>query len=256
MTAGRLAASLALAVLAATTAACTSSSGDSPAGEAQTTITVGAASSLTDVFEQIATDFTEANPDVIITFSFAASSTLAEQIRGGAPLDVFASAGRTAMEPLVAEGLVTGVADFATNALQIATPPGNPAGVTGLADLPNVSVLVCEKQVPCGVAAMELFERNSLAVSPVSFESDVRSVLTKIEADEADAGIVYVTDVIAAGAKVVGIAIPSDANVTSIYQAAVVAESARADAAARFVAFLTGPQAQAALAAAGFDGAS
>lgn len=255
MNRSRLAVVTLTAAAALTLVACSSSSGDSASSAESTTITVGAAASLTDVFETIAADFTAANPDVTVTFSFAASSAIAEQIRSGAPLDVFASAGKTSMEPLVTEGLVTGIADFTSNSLQIATPPGNPAGVTGLADLENVSVIVCEEQVPCGVAATKLIEQNGLTITPVSFEPNVRSVLTKIEADEADAGIVYATDVIAAGDKVVGVAIPSDANVTSLYQAAVVKDSAHADAAARFVAFLSGPEAQAALAAAGFAAA-
>ena len=128
--------------------------------------------------------------------------------------------------------------------------------VTGLADLPKVKVIVCQPQVPCGVAAQKLFDANSLTITPVSLEPDVRSVLTKIETDEADAGIVYVTDVKAAGDKVVGVEIPAANNVTSTYQAATVKASANADAAAKFVQYLTGPDAQAALAAAAFAPAS
>lgn len=223
-----------------------SGSNDSP----PPTITVAAAASLTDVFEIIGTEFTKST-GIPVTFSFAASSAIAEQIRGGAPIDVFASAGPTAMAPLVAEQLVNGVADFATNSLTIAVPVGNPGGVTGLAVLTRVSVVVCQEQVPCGVATLRLFKQNALSVSPVSFEPDVRSVLTKIATDEADAGLVYVTDVAAAGSRVEAVAIPADANVSTTYQAGVIAESGSAEAAA-FVAFLTGPEAQAALAAAGF----
>jgi molybdate transport system substrate-binding protein len=239
------------AALALTGTACSSSpaEGDDSASSTDS-ITVAAAASLTDVFETIGAEFTSAT-GVEVRFSYAASSAIAEQIRGGAPLDVFASAGPTAMAPLVAEQLVSGVVDFATNSLTIAVPVGNPGGVTGLADLTRVSVVVCQEQVPCGVATVKLFERNALSVSPVSFEPDVRSVLTKIETDEADAGLVYVTDVAAAGSRVEAVAIPADANVTTTYQAAVVTESGTAEAAA-FVAFLTGPEAQAALAAAGF----
>lgn len=250
----------ALAVIAsialAGTACSSGSSGPSgSSSSSSTTITVGAASSLTDVFAVIADSFTKAT-GTSVTFSFAASSAVAEQIRGGAPIDVFASAGTTSMEPLVSEGLVTGVADFAANSLEIAVPPGNPAGVTGLADLTRVTVVTCEEQVPCGVAARKLFDANSLTVTPVSLEPDVRAVLAKVEADEADAGIVYVTDVQAAGGAVVGISIPAERNVTSTYQGSVVRESPNADAAARFVAYLTSPEAQAALAAAGFAPAS
>lgn len=216
------------------------------------TITVGAASSLTEVLVTIGEDYMAANPEVTVTFSFAGSSAIAEQIRSGAPLDAFASAGTSSMEPLATEGLVTDVTAFATNTLMIATPPGNPGGVTGLADLPGATVLVCQEQVPCGVAAAKLFELNGLEITPASFEPDVVSVLGKIEADEADAGIVYVTDVLSSEDRVEGIAIPAADNVTTTYQGAVVRDAAQAEAAALFVAYLTSPQAQAALAAAGF----
>jgi len=227
----------------------------SSSGTPATTITVGAASSLTDVFATIGEEFMADNPDITVTFSFAGSSAIAEQIRSGAPLDAFASAGTSSMDPLAAEGLVTDVTAFATNTLMIATPPGNPARITGLADLPRATVLVCQDQVPCGVAAAKLFELNGLDISPVSFEPDVVSVLGKIEADEADAGIVYVTDVLSSGDRVEGIAIPAGDNVTTTYQAAVVRDSAQADAAALFVSYLTGQQAQSAFAAAGFAAA-
>jgi molybdate transport system substrate-binding protein len=241
------------AVLAAAGTACTPSSSDSSTSEASSagSLTVAAASSLTDVFEVIGADFTKST-GIDVAFSFAASSAIAEQIRGGAPLDAFASAGTSSMEPLATEGLVTDVTAFATNTLMIATPPGNPGGIASLADLPGATVLVCQEQVPCGVATAKLFELNGLDIAPVSFEPDVVSVLGKIEADEADAGIVYVTDVLAGGAKVEGIEIPAADNVTTTYQGAVVRDAAQAEAAALFVAYLTAPQAQAAFAAAGF----
>lgn len=238
--------------LALVAAACAPATNDADvATPAATTITVAAAASLTDVFASIGPLFTEES-GIEVRFSFAGSSTIAEQIRGGAPLDVFASAGATAIEPLAAEDLVTSVADFASNTLAIAVPLGNPGGVADLADLARVSVVVCAEQVPCGVAATTLFEQNALAVRPVSFEPDVRAVLTKIETDEADAGIVYATDVVARAGRVDAVAIPATDNVRSTYQAAVVTASGQAAAAAAFVAFLAGPQAQAALAEAGF----
>lgn len=244
-----------IAVLAASgllVSACSSGSSSNSASEASTTITVGAASSLTDVLISIGDAFTQSHPSIQVRFSFAASSAIAEQIAQGAPLDAFASAGTTSMQPVSDSGLVNGVSAFASNSLQIATPPGNPGGVRGLADLPRVTVVMCEPQVPCGVAAQKLFEANSLTVRPVSLEPDVRSVLAKVEADEADAGIVYVTDVKAVGDSVVGVVIPAEQNVTTTYQAAVVADSPNAAAAATFVAYLSSPDAQAALAAAGF----
>jgi molybdate transport system substrate-binding protein len=134
----------------------------------------------------------------------------------------------------------------------IASPPGNPAGIASLADLSRATVLVCQEQVPCGVATAKLFELNGLEISPASYEPDVVSVLGKIEADEADAGIVYLTDVLSGGAKVEGIDIPAANNVTTTYQGAVVRDAARAEAAALFVAYLTAPQAQSVFASAGF----
>ena len=234
------------ATLALAGAACTAA----PTDGAAPRITVAAAASLTDVFEAIGATFTQ-DTGIDVTFSFAGSSAIAEQIRGGAPIDVFASAGRTSMEPLVAEQLVTDVAAFASNSLTIAVPAGNPGEVTGLADLDRVSVVVCQEQVPCGVATAQMLERNALAITPVSYEPDVRSVLGKIVADEADAGIVYVTDV-ERRPGVESVAIPSDANVSTTYQAAVVTASARTDAASAFISYLTEPEAQAVLAAAGF----
>lgn len=216
-------------------------------------ITVAAAASLTDVFQDIGVAFRESS-GIEVTFSFAGSSAIAEQIRGGAPIDAFASAGTTSMEPLGAERLVTDVKDFATNTLAIAVPRGNPGGVQGLADLARVSVVVCEVQVPCGVATTQLLEINALAIEPVSFEPDVRSVLGKIAIDEADAGIVYVTDTTGRD-DVEAVSIAAADNVTSTYQAAVVSDSVRRESARAFVAYLIGPEAQAILAAAGFGAA-
>ena len=240
---------MALALVAASCAPSAQDSGDTT--PVATTITVAAAASLTDVFSGIGPAFTQES-GIEVRFSFAGSSTIAEQIRGGAPIDAFASAGTTAIEPLVTEGLVAQMTAFASNSLAIAVPLGNPGGVSGLTDLTGVSVVVCAEQVPCGVATARLFEQNALAVRPVSFEPDVRAVLTKIETDEADAGIVYVTDVAARAGRVEAVTIPATDNVATAYQAAVVTTSERTDPAAAFVAFLAGPQAQAALAAAGF----
>lgn len=242
----------AAASLALITCACGPSASDGDGGG--TTITVAAAASLTDVFAEIGEAFTESS-GVEVTFSFAGSSAIAEQIRQGAPIDAFASAGTTSMDPLASEQLVTDVTDFATNSLTIAVPRGNPGGVTGLADLSRVSVVVCEKQVPCGVATARLLELNALTITPVSFEPDVRSVLGKISLDEADAGIVYVTDTLGS-VDVETVAITDADNATTTYQAAVVAESSRVDAARAFIAYLAGPRAQALLTAAGFGPAS
>ncbi len=217
-----------------------------------TTITVAAAASLTDVFAEVGEAFTATHPDVDVTFTFAGSSTLAEQIRQGAPIDVFASAGTAPMTPLVVESLVTDVSDFATNSLQIAVPPANPGSVRSLQDLAAVTFVVCQDAVPCGIATDELFARNSISAIPASYESDVRAVLTKVIADEVDAGIVYVTDIIAAGDAVAAVDIPAADNVTTTYQAAVTSDTDAPQAAADFVAFLSSDTAQAILSTAGF----
>ena len=241
--------------LVAAVAGCSAGSASDPVAGSATPepaiLTVGGASSLTDVFTDIAEQFTDTT-GIPVRLTFAGSTSLAEQIRSGAPIDVFASAGAAVMAPLQAERLATDVTDFASNSMTIAVPNGNPAGVNGPADLARVSLVVCAEQVPCGAAGAEVIERNRLDVQPVSYEPDSRSVLMKIRTDEADAGLVYVTDVAAADGEVQGVPIPAEANATTTYQAAVAAESDSPEAAARFVRFLAEPQAQAVLADAGF----
>jgi len=195
----------------------TSCASQSSNNDDATTITVSAAASLTDAFTEIGAAFTEANPNVEVRFNFAGSSSLAEQINAGAPVDVFAAASAVSMDR--AQDSLNEPAVFASNSLAIAVPPGNPAGVTALADLqdPNVTLIVCATQVPCGAATEALLERNGLQLTPSSLEPDVRAVLTKVIADEADAGIVYRTDTAAAGDQVEQIAIPKEANVINRY---------------------------------------
>jgi len=195
-------------------ASCTSQTTDN---DDATTITVSAAASLTDAFTEIGADFTEANPKIEVRFNFAGSSSLAEQINAGAPVDVFAAASTISMDR--ARDYLTEPTLFASNSLAIAVPPGNPAGIASLADLqdPNVTLLVCAVQVPCGSATEALLERNGLEVTPSSLEPDVRAVLTKVVADEADAGIVYRTDTAAAGDQVEQITIPDEVNVINRY---------------------------------------
>ena len=180
-------------------------------------ITVSAAASLTDAFTEIGEAFEEQNPDVTVRFNFAGSSTLAEQINSGAPVDVFASASDAAMDK--AQDHLAERMPFASNALAIAVPLGNPAGIESLDDLAQASVtlVVCDIPVPCGAAAQSLFERNGLTVTPSSLEPDVRAVLTKVITDEADAGIVYRTDISAAGNQVASIGIPDALNFASSY---------------------------------------
>ena len=203
------------------------------------TITVSAASSLTDAFTEIGAAFGEQNPGVTIRFNFAGSSTLAEQINAGAPVDVFAAASTAAMQRAVDAGSVDTPLPIATNSLAIAVPLQNPAGISELEDLadPAVTLVVCDSPVPCGAAAQELFAKNSLSVEPASLEPDVRAVLTKVIVDEADAGIVYRTDLNAAVGDVIGVQIPDDLNVVDQYQIAVTTDAN--EVAQRFVEFVT-----------------
>jgi len=195
-----------------------------------TTLTVSAAASLTDAFTEIGEQYMAENPGVEIRFNFAGSSTLAQQINAGAPVDVFAAASDKAMQVAFDAGSVLSPEIFTTNAMTIAVPAGNPAAIDDLSDLadPNVTVVMCDAVVPCGSAAVSLLELNGLQVTPASLEPDVRAVLTKVIADEADAGIVYRSDIAAAGAAVEGIAIPDDRNVVNGYPIAATVDASPA----------------------------
>jgi len=197
-------------------------------------VRVFAAASLTDAFTEIAEAFVGE-----VTLSFAGSATLRAQIESGAPADVFASADeRDDGEP------------FALNTLEIAVPAGNPGGVTGLEDFADDGLLlgVCADEVPCGRYARAGLASAGVDAAIDTSEPDVRSLLTKIEAGELDAGIVYRTDVVASGAAVDGIAIPDDHNVAVTYPIA-----ALTDAGEDFVAFVRSDEGRAILAAHGFE---
>ncbi|MFB2583376.1 molybdate ABC transporter substrate-binding protein [Herbiconiux liukaitaii] len=219
-------------------------------------ITVFAAASLQGTFTELAERFEAENPGVTVQLSFAGSSDLATQIAEGAPADVFASADESTLSRLTDAGLIdeASAVDFATNVLTIAVPPGNPGGVSGFADLasPDVTTVVCAPQVPCGAATAALEEATGVDIAPVSEESSVTDVLGKVTSGEADAGLVYVTDVIAAGDAVEEVAFPESTEVVNTYPIATVAASAHADTAAGFVRFVTGSTGRAVLEAAGF----
>ncbi|MFM8515834.1 MAG: molybdate ABC transporter substrate-binding protein [Actinomycetota bacterium] len=201
------------------------------------TITVSAAASLTDVFPVIAEAFTKRYPQLQVTFNFGSSNSLVEQIRAGAPADVVATADEVSMWRATNANLTGAPILFARNTMAIATPKGNPAKITGLADLqkPTVTVAVCASQVPCGRLAAELFAKNFLTVTPVTKEVDVRSVVGKVIADQVDAGIVYSTDVKAFPDDLTGVSIPTASNVVTNYPIAMVKESRNAQAAKAFV---------------------
>jgi molybdate transport system substrate-binding protein len=232
--------------------AASATGGSDPAAGA---ITVFAAASLTEAFTTIGRQYEAAHPGATVTFDFGASSTLATQITQKAPADVFASASQPTMDTVVAAGAASGPQVFAVNTMEIATPVDPSTPVTGLADLarPGVKVAICQQAVPCGTAAQQLFTRNRLTVTPVSEEVDVKSVLSKVELGEVDAGVVYVTDVKGAAGKVVGVAIPTADNVTTSYPIAAITGSANGPTARAFVDYVLSPAGQQVLTAAGFS---
>jgi len=223
------------------------------------TVTVFAAASLTDVFEELRPAFEAAHPDATVEFSFGPSSGLVTQITEGAPADVIATAATSNMEDLVeADALDGDPTEFATNALELAVPTGNPGAVAGLDDLADEDLVVglCNEEVPCGRFAREALEAAGVTPSIDTNEEDVRALLTKVEAGEVDVGVVYRTDVLAAGGAVEGVEIPDDQNVVATYPIATVGKAANPEGAMAFIAFVLSDEGQAALADAGFGPAS
>ena len=218
-------------------------------------ITVFAAASLKTTFTQLAKDFEAANPGPKVKLSFAGSSDLVTQITQGAPADVFASADTKNMTKLADAKLVDGTAtNFATNVLEIAVPPSNPASISSFADLakPGVKVVTCASQVPCGAAADAVEKASGVALTPVSEESSVTDVLGKVTSGEADAGLVYVTDVKGAGDKVKGIPFAESDKAVNTYPIATVGSSKNKELAAAFVAAVTSDKGRKVLGDAGF----
>ena len=218
------------------------------------TIRVFAASSLTGSFTELGKEFEKQHPGTTVEFNFGASSDLATQITNGAPADVFASASPTNMDQVVSAGDAHDPRPFAVNTMEIAVPRANPGGVHRLADLARagVKVAVCQAQVPCGVVAAKVFHNAGIAVHPATEEVDVKSVLTKVSVGEVDAGIVYVTDVRAAGDQVRGIRIPSSVNATTRYPIATVRSSKNTATARAFERLVLSAHGQDVLAKAGF----
>ena len=225
-----------------------------PDDRLQGTLTVLAASSLTESFGDIATAFESGHKDVDVVITFEGSSRLAAAIVEGAPADLFASADEVTLQRVAEAGLTNGPRRrFATNILQIVVPSGNPLGIASLADLTGtgLSLALCAAAVPCGRYAAAAFDRAGLAVPAAGDQGNVRGVLTQVQLGEADAGIVYRTDVLAADG-VEGIALPFEQQVQATYLAAVLAGASNPDAAVAFADFLTGAEAQRILERAGF----
>lgn len=201
-------------------AACSFGSAEGAPGSAPTTVTVLAAASLTEAFTELATAYEDEHPGVDVEVSFGSSTTLAQQITEGAPADVYASAGTSALAQLP-EGYAEGGGEdtLTGNVLEIAVQPGNPQGITGLADFArdDLDTVLCAETVPCGRAADEAFAAAGLTPRPVSREIDVKATLSKVELGEADAAMVYRSDVVAAADTVAGVVIPAEENVALDY---------------------------------------
>jgi molybdate transport system substrate-binding protein len=243
-----------------TKTATTATSTSSPAGATTTaapitgSLSVFAAASLTGAFNTAKTTLTASNAGLSLTFNFAGSNTLVSQITQGAPADVFASADTKNMQKLVDAGLVNSPVTFARNKLEIAVAAGNPKGITGLADLakPGVTVVLEAVGVPAGDYTRQILTAQNITVTPKSLETDVKSALAKVTSGEADATVVYVTDVTAGGPSVAGVTVADSLQPAITYPIAVVKASKNAAAAEAFVTSAVFGTVQKALEAAGF----
>jgi molybdate transport system substrate-binding protein len=222
-------------------------------GSNDKTITVLAASSLTGTFTQLGQEFEKDHPGVTVKFAFDSSATLAQQAVGGAPADVLATADQTTMDSAKAAQAGTPKV-FATNVMVLATPAANPAHIASIKDLnsSNVKYVVCVDTAPCGTVAKALLTRDHITAPPASTEIDVKSVLAALTEGEADAGILYTTDAIAAGDQVKHFPIPGAAGQISTYPIVTLQQSKQSTLAQQFVTLVTGSAGQQLLAKAGF----
>ena len=233
-----------------------SSASSSGAAAAVTgTLKVDAAASLKKTFDKLATEFESEHPGVKVTVSYDGSAVLATQLIGGAPVDVFASADNKNMTKVTDKKLITGKpVEFATNTLQIAVAPGNPKKIAGLKDLTaaGLNVDLCAVAQPCGAAAQTALTAAGVTLKPISMEQSVTAVLTKVESGDADAGLVYRTDVLGAAGKVTGINFPEAAKAVNHYPIAALDTAPNPVAAKAFIALVTGATGEKVLSAAGF----
>ncbi len=230
-------------------------------------LTVFAAASLADAFTEIGNHFEAAHPGTSVTFNFAGSQTLSTQLAQGAVADVFASANHTEMDKMVAAHLVAQGApvDFATNRLMVILPEDNPANFQSLQDLARtgLKLILADATVPAGKYAREILEKMSqdptygkdfssrVLANVVSNETDVKLAVAKVRLGEADAGIVYFSDAIAAP-EMKTIEIPAEFNVVARYPIVVLANAPQAGLAAEFVAGVLSTEGQAILKKWGF----
>ena len=239
--------------------ACSGNGGPPETALLNGSISVFAAASLTDSFKALGTAFQAAHAGTTVQFNFAGSPTLVTQIEQGAPAGVFASADTTNMDKLKADGFTGGTPQvFAHNKLEIVVAAGNPRGITGLADLakPGVIYITAAPTVPAGKYAVQILASAGVKVTPKSLETDVKSVVGKIELGEADAGIVYVTDVKAAGSKVTGVPIPDSVNVIATYPIVAVKGANNLSLVNAFIGYVLSADGQATLQSFGFMPAS
>jgi molybdate transport system substrate-binding protein len=222
-------------------------------GGDHTTITVLAASSLTGTFSELGKEFEDQHPGVTVKFAFDSSATLAQQATQGAPADVLATADTTTMDSATSAQASTPRV-FASNEMVLATPKSNPGHVTSFADLDRSSVefVVCVPTAPCGRIAQALLDQDQVTGKPVSEEVDVKSVLAKLTEGEADAGIVYTSDAVAAGDQVSAIPIPGSRKQLTTYPIVTLSQSEHADLAQAFVDLVTGSTGRRTLRQAGF----
>jgi len=252
--AGLLVAALA-ACSSTTTSSAAAAPGTSQPAKLSGTLVVFAATSLTDAFNKIGSQFEQANPGVSVKFNYNGSSSLATQITQGAPADVFASASPTNMKTVTAQSLAsTTPKDFASNQGEIMTEAGNPDHINSVADLASSSlkVVTCAPEVPCGALATAIFKNAGVTVKPVSQEQNVGGVVTKVTLGEADAGIVYVTDVKANSGKTTGVVIPAGQNQITDYPIAEIKGAPNAAAASAFMSYVLGSDGQQVLKSFGF----
>lgn len=248
-----------LAILALVTASCGNSSSatdDSTSSNMVSgSLTVSAAASLQSAFTDMRSGFEKSNPGVSVTLNFGASSTLAQQIISGAPVDVFASADESNMKKIADASLVKGDPRiFATNSLEIIVRKGNPSNISTIADLarPGIVYITCAPEVPIGRYGAQVLRDAGVSAKPSSYEPDVKGIVTKVTAGEADAGIVYATDVTATRGAASGVAIPMSSNLVATYPIASISTSRNISTADAWIAFVTSTEGRAILHAYGF----
>ncbi|MDX2823522.1 molybdate ABC transporter substrate-binding protein [Streptomyces ipomoeae] len=254
------AALLALSACSSSDSDSSSAGSDSPASVSASDklsgeVTVFAAASLKESFTTLGKEFEKAHPGTKVTFNFGGSDTLAASITSGAPADVFASASPKTMKIVTDAGGAAGTpATFVRNQLEIATLPGNPHTISSLKDLTDsdLKVVLCDTTVPCGAAAQKALDASRLKLTPVSYEEDVKAALNKVVLKEADAAVVYKTDVRAAGGKVEGVEFPESADAINDYPITLLKGSENADTATAFIALVRSAEGQKVLTEAGF----